>query len=53
MTRRFRRTERGFTLVELMVAVALSGVELLQFLVALFALGVGRNFLTVTRSMRF
>ncbi len=29
------------------VAVALSGVELMQFLVALFALGVGWNFLYV------
>jgi MFS family permease len=37
----------GVLLNALCIAVALSGVELMQFLVALFALGVGWNFLYV------
>jgi len=37
----------GVGLYLICVAVALSGVELMQFLVALFALGVGWNFLFV------
>ena len=37
----------GVALNAICIAVALSGVELMQFLVALFALGVGWNFLYV------
>ena len=37
----------GVLLNALCIAVALSGVELMQFLVALFALGVGWNFLYI------
>lgn len=37
----------GVALFAVCIAVALSGVELMQFLVALFALGVGWNFLYV------
>jgi len=37
----------GVALNALCIAIALSGVELMQFLVALFALGVGWNFLFI------
>jgi MFS family permease len=37
----------GLLLYAVCIAVALSGVELMRFLVALFTLGVGRNFLYI------
>ena len=43
----------GVVLNAVCIAVALSGVELMRFLVALFALGVGWNFLFIGGTMLF